>query len=107
MRIMRRRMWRLTRRLAKNEIEIRDMGLGYPVSLIPSVLSSTYPMQYSGEHPHGQKWRLYFNGRCQGHRLCAGNGVGILGYAFMGKAHSHAMLTIPHMIYPPPAIPKL
>jgi predicted dehydrogenase len=25
----------------------------------------------------------------------------------MGKAHSHAMLTIPHMIYPPPAIPKL
>ncbi|MCX6044224.1 MAG: Gfo/Idh/MocA family oxidoreductase [Chloroflexi bacterium] len=34
-------------------------------------------------------------------------GVGMLGYAFMGKAHSHAMLTIPHMIYPPPAIPKL
>ncbi len=34
-------------------------------------------------------------------------GVGMLGYAFMGKAHSHAMLTIPHMIYPAPAIPKL
>ena len=34
-------------------------------------------------------------------------GVGMLGYAFMGKAHSHAMLTIPHMMYPPPAIPKL
>jgi len=34
-------------------------------------------------------------------------GIGMLGYAFMGKAHSHAMKTIPHMIYPPPAIPKL
>ena len=34
-------------------------------------------------------------------------GVGMLGYAFMGKAHSHARLTIPHMMYPPPAIPKL
>lgn len=34
-------------------------------------------------------------------------GVGMLGYAFMGKAHSHAMINIPHMMYPPPAIPKL
>lgn len=34
-------------------------------------------------------------------------GVGMLGYAFMGKAHSHAMLTIPSMMYPPPAVPKL
>lgn len=34
-------------------------------------------------------------------------GVGMLGYAFMGKAHSNAFLTIPHMMYPPPAIPKL
>jgi predicted dehydrogenase len=34
-------------------------------------------------------------------------GVGMLGYAFMGKAHTHALKTIPHMIYPPPAIPKL
>lgn len=34
-------------------------------------------------------------------------GVGMLGYAFMGKAHSNAMLTIPSMMYPPPAIPKL
>ncbi|MEZ4870618.1 MAG: Gfo/Idh/MocA family oxidoreductase [Caldilineaceae bacterium] len=34
-------------------------------------------------------------------------GVGMLGYAFMGKAHSNAMLKIPHMMYPPPAIPKL
>ena len=34
-------------------------------------------------------------------------GVGMLGYAFMGKAHSNAFLKIPHMMYPPPAIPKL
>lgn len=34
-------------------------------------------------------------------------GIGMLGYAFMGKAHSNAFNTIPTMIYPPPAIPKL
>ncbi len=34
-------------------------------------------------------------------------GVGLLGYAFMGKAHSNALKTIPYMMYPPPAIPKL
>ncbi|MCC9075022.1 Gfo/Idh/MocA family oxidoreductase [Litorilinea aerophila] len=34
-------------------------------------------------------------------------GVGMLGYAFMGKAHSNAMRKIPYMMYPPPAIPKL
>jgi predicted dehydrogenase len=34
-------------------------------------------------------------------------GVGMMGYAFMGKAHSNAYKTIPYMIYPPPAIPKL
>jgi predicted dehydrogenase len=34
-------------------------------------------------------------------------GVGMLGYAFMGKAHSNAFLKIPHMMYPPPAVPRL
>ncbi len=34
-------------------------------------------------------------------------GVGMMGYAFMGKAHSNAYKTIPYMIYPPPAIPVL
>ena len=34
-------------------------------------------------------------------------GVGMLGYAFMGKAHSNALLKLPHMMYPPPAIPRL
>ncbi|GIV95701.1 MAG: oxidoreductase [Herpetosiphonaceae bacterium] len=34
-------------------------------------------------------------------------GVGMLGYAFMGKAHTNAYKTIPYMMYPPPAIPRL
>ncbi len=34
-------------------------------------------------------------------------GVGMMGYAFMGKAHTNAYKKIPYMIYPPPAIPKL
>ena len=34
-------------------------------------------------------------------------GVGMLGYAFMGKAHSNAFKTLPYMMYPPVAIPRL
>ncbi len=34
-------------------------------------------------------------------------GIGILGYAFMGKAHSNAYKTLSYMVYPPPAIPRL
>lgn len=34
-------------------------------------------------------------------------GLGLIGYQFMGKAHSHALKTLPYMIYPPPAIPRL
>jgi predicted dehydrogenase len=34
-------------------------------------------------------------------------GVGMLGYAFMGKAHTNAYKKIPYMMYPPPAVPKL
>ncbi len=34
-------------------------------------------------------------------------GIGMLGYAFMGKAHSNAYKTMPYMMYPPPAIPQL
>ncbi|MCB0112719.1 MAG: Gfo/Idh/MocA family oxidoreductase, partial [Caldilineaceae bacterium] len=34
-------------------------------------------------------------------------GVGMLGYAFMGKAHSNAFKKIPYMMYPPAAIPTL
>jgi predicted dehydrogenase len=34
-------------------------------------------------------------------------GVGMLGYGFMGKAHTNAYKTLPYMMYPPPALPKL
>jgi predicted dehydrogenase len=34
-------------------------------------------------------------------------GVGMMGYAFMGKAHSNAYKTQPYMMYPPVAIPEL
>jgi predicted dehydrogenase len=34
-------------------------------------------------------------------------GIGMLGYAFMGKAHSNAFRTIPYMMYPPVAIPRM
>src|SRR3712207_2575386 len=34
-------------------------------------------------------------------------GVGMLGYAFMGKAHSNAYKTLPYMAWPPPYMPQL
>jgi predicted dehydrogenase len=34
-------------------------------------------------------------------------GVAMLGYAFMGKAHTNGFKKIPYLIYPPPAIPRL
>ncbi len=34
-------------------------------------------------------------------------GVGMIGYAFMGKAHSHALKTLSYMVSPPPAMPVL
>jgi predicted dehydrogenase len=34
-------------------------------------------------------------------------GVGMLGYAFMGKAHSNAFRKIAYMTWPPPLVPKL
>jgi predicted dehydrogenase len=34
-------------------------------------------------------------------------GIGMLGYAFMGKAHTNAYKKLPYMVYPPPAIPRL
>jgi predicted dehydrogenase len=34
-------------------------------------------------------------------------GIGMLGYAFMGKAHINAYKTLPYMMYPPPAVPVL
>ncbi|MBV9683562.1 MAG: hypothetical protein JO046_17360, partial [Solirubrobacterales bacterium] len=34
-------------------------------------------------------------------------GVGMLGYAFMGKAHSNAYRTLAYMTWPPPLRPVL
>jgi predicted dehydrogenase len=34
-------------------------------------------------------------------------GIGLLGYAFMGKAHTNAFKKIPYMMYPPVAVPRL
>lgn len=34
-------------------------------------------------------------------------GIGMLGYAFMGKAHSNGYKKMPYIFWPPPAIPKL
>jgi predicted dehydrogenase len=34
-------------------------------------------------------------------------GVGMLGYAFMGKAHSSAFLNVRHVTWPPPLLPRL
>jgi predicted dehydrogenase len=34
-------------------------------------------------------------------------GVGLLGYAFMGKAHSNAYKTLAYMTWPPPLLPQL
>jgi predicted dehydrogenase len=34
-------------------------------------------------------------------------GVGMLGYAFMGKAHANAYRTLPYIVWPPPLEPRL
>ena len=34
-------------------------------------------------------------------------GMGVIGYNFMGKAHSHALKALTYMMWPPPAYPRL
>jgi predicted dehydrogenase len=34
-------------------------------------------------------------------------GIGMLGYAFMGKAHSNAFRKLTYMVWPPPLVPRL
>src|SRR5215813_5951531 len=34
-------------------------------------------------------------------------GIGMLGYAFMGKAHANAYKTLAYMTWPPPLVPEL
>ena len=34
-------------------------------------------------------------------------GIGMIGHAFMGKAHSNAWKQMPYIFWPPPAMPRL
>ncbi len=46
-------------------------------------------------------------GRAQGAGEIRSIGVGMLGYAFMGKAHSNGYRTLAYMAWPPPLEPRL
>src|ERR687892_1590592 len=46
-------------------------------------------------------------GRASGAEEARTIGVGMLGYAFMGKAHANAYRKIPYMTWPPPLVPRL
>src|SRR5689334_2759169 len=46
-------------------------------------------------------------GRGGGDDEVAPIGVGMLGYAFMGKAHSNAYRKLAYMTWPPPLLPQL
>src|SRR5918999_2739432 len=46
-------------------------------------------------------------GRSAGEAEVKPIGVGMLGYAFMGKAHSNAYKTLAYMTWPPPLMPQL
>src|SRR2546421_12997471 len=46
-------------------------------------------------------------GRAGGGAPARSIGVGMLGYAFMGKAHANAYRTLPYMAWPPPLVPRL
>ena len=46
-------------------------------------------------------------GRASGAEDARTIGVGMLGYAFMGKAHANAYRKIPYMTWPPPLVPRL
>jgi predicted dehydrogenase len=46
-------------------------------------------------------------GKAQGGTEVKPIGVGMLGYAFMGKAHSNAYKTLAYMTWPPPLMPQL
>jgi len=41
------------------------------------------------------------------YRAMAEIGIGMLGYAFMGKAHSNAFRKVEYMAWPPPLVPRL
>ena len=46
-------------------------------------------------------------GRAESAGTIAEIGIGMLGYAFMGKAHSNGFRTLAYMAWPPPLLPRL
>ena len=46
-------------------------------------------------------------GRAGGTSELRAIGIGMLGYAFMGKAHANAYRKIAYMTWPPPLLPRL
>ena len=46
-------------------------------------------------------------GKASGEKESRTIGVGMLGYAFMGKAHANAYRTLSYMTWPPPLVPRL
>ena len=74
-----------------------DLPAGMPAELCPEVLAAVEL------HGHASLLR----GRGVYYRAVATIGIGMLGYAFMGKAHSNAFKKIAYMTWPPPLEPKL
>src|SRR3954471_1047814 len=63
-------------------------------------------------HTFGQRWSLIAMPASFGFEVStiaqvASIGVGMLGYAFMGKAHSNAFKKIAYITWPPPLVPRL
>ena len=55
----------------------------------------------------GEKVGFVTTGKAAGAARIRLIGVGMLGYAFMGKAHSNAYRKISYMTWPPPLTPRL
>ena len=65
---------------------------------------STQPSRRSPECPKSDSSRW---ARPPVRRRSSPSGSGMLGYAFMGKAHSNAYKTLAYMTWPPPLMPQL
>src|SRR5438105_6162643 len=77
----------------------------------PTSRNPTLPLtrRSSGIESDGQTkaGRLRHHGGRRGRKKIKEIGVGMLGYAFVGKAHSNAYRKIAYMTWPPPLMPKL
>lgn len=72
------------------------------------MIGTAAPLTLGGSHPHSEA-------QMSDHPDVASSQdrppptitIGMLGYAFMGRAHSNAFKTMPYMMWPPPAVPRL